>query len=50
MLEQKFEKDKDFLKNHKTKEFYDKIPAMLNTTFIQVHNELLKQQFDVQLR
>ena len=48
-LEKMLEKDKDYLKNHKIKDLYDKLPANLNASFLQVHDDLLKQKFDTQL-
>ena len=43
------EKDKDYLDNEKIKEMYDKIPAIMNSAFHQVHEDLSRQKYDTQL-
>jgi len=48
-LEKRLEKEKDYTKNHRLKEFYEKMPSQLHSSFIQVHEDLLKQKFDTQL-
>jgi serine/threonine protein phosphatase PrpC len=40
------EKDKDYLDNEKIKEMYDKIPAIMNSAFHQVHEDLSRQKYD----
>lgn len=48
-MEKKLEKDKDYLNNDRIKEFYEKIPGFMNQAFHQVHDDLLRQKYDVQL-
>ena len=50
LMEKRLEKDKDYLSNDRIKEMYEKIPAYMHSSFMQVHEELLKQKYDVQLR
>lgn len=42
VIEKLLEKDKDYLSNDRIKEMYEKIPSYLHSSFMQVHEELLK--------
>ena len=41
-MEKRLEKDKDYLSNDRIKEMYEKIPSYMHSSFMQVHEELLK--------
>lgn len=48
-IEKQIDKDQDFKHNDKIGEMYSKIPGYLNAAFQRVHEDLLKQKYDVQL-
>lgn len=48
-VEKQIEKDQDFKNPDKMEEMYSKVPTYMNTAFLKVHEDLLKQKYDVQL-
>jgi hypothetical protein len=46
LIEKRLEKDKEYTNNDRIKEMYEKIPAYMHQSFMQVHEELLKQKYD----